>query len=113
MSFRVVPYQATDLAPLGLTRGQAERAAWWVDGDGRLHRGHRALGQALLRCRRPWPLLARIVLLAPPLSLVSALVYALVVRVRGHLPGTTPACERADWRAEAPRHRARSPRHQD
>lgn len=103
LPFRLVPYQAIDLTPLGLSRALAERAAWWVDGQGRLYRGHLALGQALLRCRRPWPLLARILILAPPLSLIAALVYALVVRVRGHLPGTTPACDRPEWSGEAPR----------
>jgi predicted DCC family thiol-disulfide oxidoreductase YuxK len=108
LPFRSVPYQAIDLIPIGLTRAQAQRAAWWVDGAGRLYRGHLALGQALLRCRRPWPLLARIFVLVPPMSLLAALVYAAIVRLRNHLPGTTPACDRPEWSSAASRPLPRS-----
>ncbi|MHB8329806.1 MAG: thiol-disulfide oxidoreductase DCC family protein, partial [Acidimicrobiales bacterium] len=36
------------LAAIGLTPGQAREAAWWVAPDGRLSRGHLAIGCALV-----------------------------------------------------------------
>jgi predicted DCC family thiol-disulfide oxidoreductase YuxK len=91
-----VPWQVADLAALALTEAQARQAAWWVEADGRRARGHRAIAQALRRCRGGWPLVGRL-LLVPPLSWLGAPAYALVARFRGYLPGTTPACKRPSW----------------
>jgi predicted DCC family thiol-disulfide oxidoreductase YuxK len=91
---RAVPWQglgAQGLGAVGLTTAQVQEAAWWVDGSGRLFRGHRAIGKALLAGggRRR---LAGTLVLTPPSSWVAAGLYRLVVRHRHHLPGASPAC---------------------
>jgi len=87
----VVPWQRLDLERVGLTEAEVRTAAYWIDEAGERHRGHRAVGHALLACRRPWPVLGRMCLI-PPSSCVAAGVYALVARFRHRLPGSTPAC---------------------
>lgn len=90
------PAEAGGLAELGLDREQLRRWAWWLE-DGRRWRGHRAVGRALLACRGAWPALGAVLLAPPPLSWSAALGYRLVARLRGHLPGVTPACRRDHW----------------
>ncbi len=87
---RTEPYQALDLAALELTEHDVTHYAWWLDGEHRA-RGHRAIASALLACRRPWPLLGRLILL-PPFSWLGVPAYRLIARFRGHLPGATAAC---------------------
>jgi predicted DCC family thiol-disulfide oxidoreductase YuxK len=91
-----VPWQYADLGSLGLTEAQTRAAAWWVEADGRRARGHRAMAEALCRCRGAWSLVGRL-LRCPPLSWLGAPAYALIARFRGYLPGTTPACKRPEW----------------
>lgn len=91
---RAVPYQWADLPALGLTEAETRRYAWWIDEDGRRHRGHRAMARALLACRSPWPPLGRALLLPPPVSWLAAAAYRLIARYRRFLPGATPACRR-------------------
>jgi predicted DCC family thiol-disulfide oxidoreductase YuxK len=79
------------LAALGLTVPDVEQAAWWVDVDGGLARGHRAVGCAL-RAGGGWRHAAGSLILTPPTSWAAAGVYRLVARWRSHLPGGTPAC---------------------
>lgn len=79
-----------------LRREEAARWAWWVEGA-RRWRGHRAVGRTLLTCRGAWRLLGALLLAPQPLSWPLALGYRLVARIRGHLPGTVPACRRAAW----------------
>lgn len=80
-----------ELESWGLSRQDVGRAAWWVDADGRLARGHRAVGRALQaggggRRAAGW------IVVTPPASWVAAGLYRLVVRWRHRLPGATPAC---------------------
>lgn len=89
---RIEPYQVLDLGDLGLAEADVSHYAWWLDGEIRA-RGHRAIGHALRACRAPWPLLGRLIL-TPPFSWLGRPVYRLVARLRGYLPGTTPACKR-------------------
>ncbi len=91
---RAVPYQAVDLSRFGLTEEQAKEHAWWVTPDGRARRGHLAVAHTLRACRMPWPVLGWL-LLIPPVRWAGALGYRLVSKGRGHLPGSTPACDRA------------------
>lgn len=88
----VVPWQEADLDRLGVSTAEAERAVQWVEPDGRHWSGHRAAARALQSCRRPWPWLGRLVgaRLATPLAAPG---YHLISRLRGYLPGTTPACD--------------------
>lgn len=93
---RFEPYQATDLAAYGLTHAQASRAAWWVDPDGRRHRGHRAVGRSFEACGGGWRVVGWLCRV-PPASWAAALVYRFVAKYRRHLPGATPACKREHW----------------
>jgi len=76
---------------LGLTVSDVQQAAWWVDVDGGLARGHRAVGHAL-GAGGGWRRAAGAVVLTAPTSWAAAGVYRLVARWRSHLPGGTPAC---------------------
>lgn len=96
----VAPWQKVDLEGLGLDPEQAAEAAWWIEPSGRRFRGHRAIGTALTACSRGWRLVGRLMMLPPPIAWVAAVGYALIARLRGLLPGITPACRRRyDWDA--------------
>jgi predicted DCC family thiol-disulfide oxidoreductase YuxK len=92
----VLPWQKAPLELYSLSREQAGEAAWWIEPSGRRHRGHRAIGQALVACGGGWSLAGRLLLLPPPVAWVAALGYRVVARLRHRLPGTTPAC-RTSW----------------
>jgi predicted DCC family thiol-disulfide oxidoreductase YuxK len=87
---RVVPWhRVRDLSRCGLTEEEAASAAWWIDAEGRRHRGHLAVAEALRAIGGGWrPVGAAI--RVPPIRWLAAGVYELVARIRGHLPGTTP-----------------------
>lgn len=88
---RVVPWQRIpDLSRYGLTGEQAASAAWWIDEEGRAHRAHLAVAEALRAIGGPWSLVGPAIRV-PPIRWLAGGVYALVARFRGHLPGTTPA----------------------
>lgn len=87
----VQPWQALELAPLGLTERDVTTAAYWVDDDGRTHRGHRAVAHALEAIGGRYRPLGWL-LLRPPASWAAALGYNLVARFRYRLPGSTDAC---------------------
>ena len=51
----IVPWQSVDdLATLGLTVADVQTAAYWVDDDGRRHRGEAAATAVLRRAGGPW-----------------------------------------------------------
>ena len=96
----VQPWQRLELAPLGLDATQCARELQWVDvSTGERASGHRAVAMALRGCRRPWPLLGRLVDL-PVVSLIARVVYRLVAVNRHRLPGGTPACRLSDAPAD-------------
>ena len=85
--FEAVPAGSVDPVALGLTRQQLTEAAWFVDDDGRLHRGHEAIARVLTTSRW-WPvrLAGRLVgsrVLAP----LASRAYAWVADHRGRFPG--------------------------
>ncbi len=85
--YLVIPYQSLpDLDALGLTLGEVSSALHWIEIDGTAHRGHRAVGRALIACGRLWSV-AGWLLLLPPISWFAAAVYRLVARYRYRLPG--------------------------
>jgi hypothetical protein len=93
-----LPWQKADLERLGVSEDEARSAAWWVEPSGRRYGGHRAVARALLACGGIWSVLGRFLFLPAPVSWAGSWGYALVVRYRHFLPGTTPACrERLDW----------------
>jgi len=87
----VRPGQALDLAEVGLTADDVERAAWLIDDDGRRHRGHAAVARSLQAIGGFWRL-AGSVMRVPPVSWLARAVYALVAQNRHRLPGATDAC---------------------
>jgi predicted DCC family thiol-disulfide oxidoreductase YuxK len=89
---RIVPWQGVDDPErIGLTRDELAEAAWWIDGRGVPHRGHRAIAQAFRAFGGAWAVAGELMEL-PPISWLAAGVYEVVARNRGRLPGTTPAC---------------------
>lgn len=102
-SFTAVPYQWTELEPLGLTPEECDAAVRWVGDPARpagtsssgaravgalLRQGGRARGGAAGAVARGLGVLAAV----PPTSWAAAGVYTLVARNRHRLPGGTPAC---------------------
>jgi len=79
------------LAELGLSPADVQRAAWWVDSDGRLFEGHLAVAKSLIAAQG-WRGAVGKVILIPPVGGVAALGYRVVVRNRHRLPGSTKAC---------------------
>jgi predicted DCC family thiol-disulfide oxidoreductase YuxK len=93
-SVRIEPYQwIPDLSVHGLTEADAARAAYWIDGEGRAHRGWRAVAETFRAIGGSWGVIGTM-MRVPPLSWLSVGVYALVARTRHRLPGSTPACRR-------------------
>jgi predicted DCC family thiol-disulfide oxidoreductase YuxK len=88
----VVAWQALpDLSTYGLTERDVRTAAYWIDADGRPHRGHRGVAHTLIAIGGAWSVLGRVMLI-PPFSWLAAGVYRLVARYRYRLPGATDAC---------------------
>src|SRR5207244_10532427 len=91
---RAVAWQRLDsaeLGRLGLTRDEAQQAAWWIDESGQRSRGHLAIARGLAAAGG-WRSVCGHALLAPPLRWIAAGLYPLVARWRHRLPGGTPAC---------------------
>jgi predicted DCC family thiol-disulfide oxidoreductase YuxK len=80
----VIPWQLTDLEPLGITPVQAQEAVQWLGTDGSVRSGHEAIAAALASAGLPWSVLARALLL-PGISALAALGYRLVAANRSHL----------------------------
>jgi predicted DCC family thiol-disulfide oxidoreductase YuxK len=90
----VVPWQLTDLAPLGLTPEECDTAVQWVDGG--VHRSGAAAFAAYLReGALPWRIAGRLVGSRAGLLLAEP-AYRWVARNRHRLPGGTPACKMPD-----------------
>jgi len=87
----IAPWQSLDLHALGLTADQVMTAAWWVDADGQLHRGHLGVAHALMSVGGIMGIAGRAISV-PPLSWVAAPVYGLIAKNRYRMPGSTDAC---------------------
>jgi predicted DCC family thiol-disulfide oxidoreductase YuxK len=88
---RVVPWQFTDLAALGLTQEQAEAAVQWVGADGTVAAGPDAIALLLRDAGRWWTVPGRALQLAP-VRFVAWPVYRWIAGHRHLMPGGTPAC---------------------
>jgi predicted DCC family thiol-disulfide oxidoreductase YuxK len=89
----IVAWQLTDLAELGVTEEQATEAVQWVELNGTVRSGHKAIA-ATLNSAGLWKLAGRALLL-PGISWLAAKAYRLVADNRYRLPGSTPACSRS------------------
>ncbi len=87
----VEPWQALDLDQLRLTEHDVTSAAWWIDDSRGNHRGHAAIGRALIAAGGVWSLVGRL-LITPPVSWLARPGYWLVARNRHRLPGATESC---------------------
>lgn len=90
----IVAWQFADLADLGVTTEQATDAVQWVQIDGTVRSGHKAIA-AMLAISGPVSRLAARLLVLPGISWAAAKVYDLVATNRHRLPGGTPACKMA------------------
>jgi predicted DCC family thiol-disulfide oxidoreductase YuxK len=88
---RVVPWQFTDLGPLGLTRAQAEEAVQWVEPGRPTRSGPDAIGALLRDAGGWWRPLGALLGLPPALALARP-VYRWIARNRHRMPGGTAAC---------------------
>ena len=88
---RVVPYQRTDLARLGLTEQQCEQSVQYVARDHRVHSAQDAVAATLLAAGKGWWVLGASMHL-PGVHWLSGVAYRWVARNRHRLPGGTPAC---------------------
>jgi predicted DCC family thiol-disulfide oxidoreductase YuxK len=96
---RVTPWQFADLAALGLTAEQCERAVQWVDGAALgsapaagAKAGPEAIARLLRSSRSYWRVVGRVLDL-PPVRALAWPVYRWVARNRHRMPGGTAACE--------------------
>ncbi len=88
----VAPWQSLDLDEFGLTEENVTTAAYWVDPDGSLHRGHYGIAKALRFGGKPWSL-AGAVIASPAMAWLAGPTYALIAKNRHRLPGSTDACK--------------------
>jgi predicted DCC family thiol-disulfide oxidoreductase YuxK len=88
---RIVPWQQTDLAPLGLTTEMCQTAVQWVDGEGSVSSGHRAVAHTLIHGGGIWKMIGRCIVL-PGVGAISAVVYRWVADNRHRMPGGTAEC---------------------
>ena len=79
------------LGEVGLIMADARAAAYWVDEQDRLFRGHRAVAKALMAGAPAQRALGALILV-PPLSWLARPGYWLIARYRHRLPGATDAC---------------------
>ena len=87
----VVPWQAFDLASVGVTAERARSEVLWIGTDGTVSGGARAVARAL-RSAGGWWSVVGVLLSLPPVSWVTPPVYRLVAANRYRLPGGTAAC---------------------
>ena len=90
-SATIVAHQKADLEVLGLTTEQCNQALQWVDSDGRIRSGSRAVAELLKSADRVWSVLGVLIDL-PIIRLFSSAIYKLIAKNRQHLPGGTAAC---------------------
>jgi predicted DCC family thiol-disulfide oxidoreductase YuxK len=74
----------TGLARRGLSPADARETAWWIDGEGRRFRGHRAVAHAMLAAGG-WRAVVGRPLLLPPVSWLGRPGFWAVTRWRHHV----------------------------
>jgi predicted DCC family thiol-disulfide oxidoreductase YuxK len=96
--FEVLPYQTGGLLErVGLTEQQCQEAAWFVESDGRHHRGAAAINAALDALGGVWRVAAWLYRI-PAITQAENRLYGWIARNRYRLPGSTDACHIADKR---------------
>ena len=90
-SATIVAHQKADLKVLGLTTEQCNQALQWVNSEGRIRSGSRAVAELLKTANGAWPVLGVLIDL-PIILFFSSAIYKLIAKNRQHLPGGTVAC---------------------
>lgn len=80
-----------NLEELGLDRRKVHEAAYWIDPNGRKHRGHRAIMRAVESSGGMLGPLSRLMKVWP-FDPLASWVYGIVARHRHLLPGGTDSC---------------------
>jgi|ERR1700682_3474002 len=82
------------LSRYGLSREEADRAAWTIEGDGRRSQGAAAMNRVLKEVGGPWPVVAGAYRLRPVAALEEA-AYRWFARNRSrfHRLGVQPECD--------------------
>ena len=88
----LTPWQEADLAALRTTEQRARHEVLWVNEEGRVFGGARAVAELLKLCGVPWSVLGALIS-APVLRTLADLAYRWVSANRHRLPGATPACQ--------------------
>ena len=89
------------LERFGVTRAEADRAAWTIDPNGRRLEGAAAVNRVLAELGGPWPSLASLYRLRPVAAAEEAF-YRWFARNRSrfHRFGVTPECDEPDAHCE-------------
>ena len=66
-------------------------AAYWVEPDGTMHRGHLGIGESLKTASLPYSVAGHLIV-NPPLSWLAKPIYSVIAKNRHRLPGSTDAC---------------------
>ena len=90
-SATIVAHQKADLKVLGLTTEQCNQALQWVNSNGQIRSGSRAVAELLKTANSGWPVLGVLIDL-PTIRIFSSAIYKLIAKNRQHLPGGTAAC---------------------
>ena len=87
----IEPWQWTDIAAFGLTEAECTSAVQFVQADGSVVAGSRAVMAMLCTAPMPWPVVGAIGDL-PVIAWVADRAYRWIATHRHLLPGSTPAC---------------------
>ena len=87
----IEPWQRTDISRFGLTEAECTVAVQFVDSQGLVSSGSRAVMAMLRTAPLPWPVLGAIGD-APGIAWVADRTYRWIATNRYRLPGSTPAC---------------------
>jgi predicted DCC family thiol-disulfide oxidoreductase YuxK len=87
------PWQSLDLADLGLTESDVLEAAWFLDHEGRLWRGHLGIARALRTSTHLPVRILGTVLGSRAISPAGRGTYRWIANHRYQLPGGTPNCK--------------------
>lgn len=87
----IEPWQRTDIARFGLTEEDCTVAVQFVDDQGSVRSGSRAVMAMLRTAPVPWPVIGMLGD-APGVAWVADRTYRWIAANRYRLPGSTPAC---------------------
>lgn len=88
---RFEPWQFLDLVSIGISQESCEQAVQFIDANGSVHSGERAIAHLLIHGGKGWKVMGG-VLLVPGIRHVAGAVYRWIAQNRHRLPGGTAQC---------------------